>query len=149
MVPPECNQLLPRPRGLWVGPRCPHSPQLVDTMSNTGTEEPSLQPGDGQSCAEPPRRGRGRPRKLPQEPAGPPVPKRPRGRPKGSKDKGPRTPLKKVEPQREKRPRGRPRKWPQQVVQVVAEEQQGPSDQAVEGPSETHPSQVPAAEEVE
>ena len=56
----------PRPWGLWVGPRCPHSSQLVDTMSNTGTEEPSLQPGDGPSCAEPPRRGRGRPRKQPQ-----------------------------------------------------------------------------------
>uniref|UniRef100_A0A3Q4N2D0 High mobility group AT-hook 1a n=1 Tax=Neolamprologus brichardi TaxID=32507 RepID=A0A3Q4N2D0_NEOBR len=30
----------------------------------------------------------------PQEPVGPPTPKRPRGRPKGSKNKGPRTALK-------------------------------------------------------
>lgn len=29
-----------------------------------------------------------------QEPVGPPTPKRPRGRPKGSKNKGPRTALK-------------------------------------------------------
>lgn len=33
----------------------------------------------------------------PQEPVGPPTPKRPRGRPKGSKNKGPRT-APKVEP---------------------------------------------------
>ncbi|MGH0165960.1 UNVERIFIED_CONTAM: hypothetical protein FKN15_068003, partial [Acipenser sinensis] len=46
-----------------------------------------------------------------QEPAGPPTPKRPRGRPRGSKNKGPRATLKKAEPTGEKRPRGRPRKW--------------------------------------
>ncbi|KAI3357527.1 hypothetical protein L3Q82_015941, partial [Scortum barcoo] len=33
------------------------------------------------------KRGRGRPRKQPQEPSGSPTPKRPRGRPKGSKNK--------------------------------------------------------------
>ncbi|KAG9352819.1 hypothetical protein JZ751_017395 [Albula glossodonta] len=33
------------------------------------------------------KRGRGRPRKLPKEPSGSPTPKRPRGRPKGSKNK--------------------------------------------------------------
>uniref|UniRef100_W5NAB2 High mobility group AT-hook 2 n=1 Tax=Lepisosteus oculatus TaxID=7918 RepID=W5NAB2_LEPOC len=52
-----------------------------------------------------------------QEPTGPPAPKRPRGRPRGSKNKGPRATLKKAEPTGEKRPRGRPRKWPQKVVQ--------------------------------
>ncbi|KAG7253238.1 hypothetical protein CRUP_024160 [Coryphaenoides rupestris] len=88
-------------------------------MSNTGTKEPSLGPGDGQSPAEPQRRGRGRPRKPPQDPIGPPVPKRPRGRPKGSKNKGPRVLLK------------------------------GPSEETMAGPSEPPPSQVPAAEEVQ
>uniref|UniRef100_A0A8V5HI52 Uncharacterized protein n=1 Tax=Melopsittacus undulatus TaxID=13146 RepID=A0A8V5HI52_MELUD len=33
------------------------------------------------------KRGRGRPRKKPQEPSEAPTPKRPRGRPKGSKNK--------------------------------------------------------------
>uniref|UniRef100_A0A3Q3WPS1 High mobility group AT-hook 1a n=1 Tax=Mola mola TaxID=94237 RepID=A0A3Q3WPS1_MOLML len=62
-------------------------------MSNSGTKEPSPQPSTAQSPPEPQRRGRGRPRKQQQEPVGPPTPKRPRGRPKGSKNKGPRTTL--------------------------------------------------------
>ncbi|XP_069001320.1 high mobility group protein HMGI-C [Embiotoca jacksoni] len=114
-------------------------------MSNSGTKEPSPQPSTALSPSEPQRRGRGRPRKQQQEPVGPPTPKRPRGRPKGSKDKGPRTALKK-EPIGERRPRGRPRKWPQKVVPEVTEEQQGPSEEAEEGPSS---SQVPAQEEGE
>ncbi|KAM6437958.1 high mobility group protein HMGI-C isoform 1-T2 [Liasis olivaceus] len=64
------------------------------------------------ATAEPPKRGRGRPRKQPQEPAGEPSPKRPRGRPKGSKNKSPsKAAQKKAETTGEKRPRGRPRKW--------------------------------------
>uniref|UniRef100_A0A671WAX0 High mobility group AT-hook 1a n=1 Tax=Sparus aurata TaxID=8175 RepID=A0A671WAX0_SPAAU len=64
-------------------------------MSNSGTKEPSSpQPSTAQSPPEPQRRGRGRPRKQQQEPVGPPTPKRPRGRPKGSKNKGPRPALK-------------------------------------------------------
>ncbi|CAK6952545.1 high mobility group protein HMGI-C isoform X2 [Scomber scombrus] len=120
-------------------------------MSNSGTKEPSPQPSTAQSPPEPQRRGRGRPRKQQQEPVGPPTPKRPRGRPKGSKNKGPKTALKKVEPVGERRPRGRPRKWPQKVVQEVTEEQQGPSEEGEEGPSQIEPSssQVPAQEEGE
>ncbi|KAJ3602482.1 hypothetical protein NHX12_030236 [Muraenolepis orangiensis] len=118
-------------------------------MSNTGTKEPALQPGNGQSPAQPERRGRGRPRKPPQEPIGPPVPKRPRGRPLGSKNKGPRAPLKNVEPAREKRPRGRPRKWILKGWDPFPSMHLGPSEEAMEGPSEPPPSQVPAAEEVE
>ncbi|XP_068172535.1 high mobility group AT-hook 2b isoform X2 [Antennarius striatus] len=120
-------------------------------MSNSGTKEPSTQASTGQSPPEPQRRGRGRPRKQLQEPVGPPIPKRPRGRPKGSKNKGPRTALKKVEPVGERRRRGRPRKWPQKVVQEVKEEKQGPSEVAEEGPSQLEPStsQVPAQEEGE
>uniref|UniRef100_A0A8C6P314 Uncharacterized protein n=1 Tax=Nothobranchius furzeri TaxID=105023 RepID=A0A8C6P314_NOTFU len=63
-------------------------------MSNSGTKEPSPQSSAAQSPEEPQRRGRGRPRKQQQEPVGPPTPKRPRGRPKGSKNKAPRTALK-------------------------------------------------------
>ncbi|XP_036806629.1 high mobility group protein HMGI-C isoform X1 [Oncorhynchus mykiss] len=81
-------------------------------MSNSGTKEPSPQPGVAQSPnSTPPRRGRGRPRKQQEEPTGPPTPKRPRGRPRGSKNKGPRATPKEVEPVGERRPRGRPRKW--------------------------------------
>ncbi|XP_044042340.1 high mobility group protein HMGI-C isoform X2 [Siniperca chuatsi] len=40
-------------------------------------------------AAEPQKRRPGRPRKPQKEPSGEPVPKRPRGRPKGSKNKGP------------------------------------------------------------
>nr|XP_054586299.1 high mobility group AT-hook 2b isoform X1 [Nothobranchius furzeri] len=112
-------------------------------MSNSGTKEPSPQSSAAQSPEEPQRRGRGRPRKQQQEPVGPPTPKRPRGRPKGSKNKAPRTALKKVEPVGGRRPRGRPRKWPRKVV---PEEQQGPSEEAEEGPSS---SQVPEEEEGE
>uniref|UniRef100_A0A8C3GAS6 Uncharacterized protein n=1 Tax=Cyclopterus lumpus TaxID=8103 RepID=A0A8C3GAS6_CYCLU len=56
-------------------------------MSNSGTKEPSPELSTSQSPPEPQRRGRGRPRKQLQEPVGPPTPKRPRGRPKGSKNK--------------------------------------------------------------
>ncbi|XP_065258478.1 high mobility group protein HMGI-C [Emys orbicularis] len=60
----------------------------------------------------PQKRGRGRPRKQPQEPTGEPSPKRPRGRPRGSKNKSPsKAAQKKAEATGEKRPRGRPRKW--------------------------------------
>ncbi|KAM4582481.1 high mobility group AT-hook 2b [Fundulus heteroclitus] len=115
-------------------------------MSDSGTKEPSPQSSTAQLPEEPQRRGRGRPRKQQQEPVGPPTPKRPRGRPKGSKSKGPRTTLKKVEPVGQRRPRGRPRKWPRKVGPEVTEEQQGPSEEAEEGPSS---SQVPAQEESE
>ncbi|XP_028301656.1 high mobility group protein HMGI-C [Gouania willdenowi] len=116
-------------------------------MSDTGTKEPSPQPS-AESATVPERRGRGRPRKQQQEPVEPLAPKRPRGRPKGSKNKGPKTPTKKVESTGEKRPRGRPRKWPQTVVQEKTEDQQGPSS---EDPEQLHPSssQVQELEEGE
>uniref|UniRef100_A0A3B3RI31 High mobility group AT-hook 1a n=1 Tax=Paramormyrops kingsleyae TaxID=1676925 RepID=A0A3B3RI31_9TELE len=55
------------------------------------------------------KRGRGRPRKLPQETISSPVPKRPRGRPKGSKNK---TVAKSAKPVKAPsgKGRGRPRK---------------------------------------
>uniref|UniRef100_A0A672YV59 High mobility group protein HMG-I/HMG-Y n=1 Tax=Sphaeramia orbicularis TaxID=375764 RepID=A0A672YV59_9TELE len=49
-------------------------------MSDKGTVSPKEKEGTE-------KRGRGRPRKQPQEPSGSPTPKRPRGRPKGSKNK--------------------------------------------------------------
>ncbi|KAM9813693.1 uncharacterized protein ACB057_003500 [Neosynchiropus ocellatus] len=117
-------------------------------MSDSGPSEPPVQPGSGLPPAEPQRRGRGRPRKLPQEPVGPPTPKRPRGRPKGSKNKCPKTALK-VESREERRPRGRPRKWPQKVVQVETKTQPVASEEEAEGRSqfESSSSQVPPQEE--
>uniref|UniRef100_A0A8C2TYT3 High mobility group AT-hook 2 n=1 Tax=Coturnix japonica TaxID=93934 RepID=A0A8C2TYT3_COTJA len=83
-----------------------------------GHGQPSTAAPEQPAAAEPQKRGRGRPRKQPQEPTGEPSPKRPRGRPKGSKNKSPsKAAQKKAEATGEKRPRGRPRKWPQQVVQ--------------------------------
>ncbi|XP_041081418.1 high mobility group protein HMGI-C-like [Polyodon spathula] len=96
-------------------------------MSNSGAREGLARQGTAAPPAEPERRGRGRPRKQPQEPAGPPTPKRPRGRPRGSKNKGPRATPKKAEPTGEKRPRGRPRKWPQKVVEEEAPQVSDPA----------------------
>ncbi|XP_056224245.1 high mobility group protein HMGI-C [Seriola aureovittata] len=72
---------------------------------SSGSQEPT-------GAAEPQKRRPGRPRKPQKEPSGEPVPKRPRGRPKGSKNKGPsKAAQKKAEATGVKRPRGRPRKW--------------------------------------
>ncbi|XP_078241614.1 uncharacterized protein LOC144586749 isoform X3 [Pogona vitticeps] len=57
-----------------------------------------------------PKRKRGRPRKQPQDPAGPLPPKKPRGRPKGSKKLNTGS-GQMVHTMAEKKPRGRPRKW--------------------------------------
>ncbi|KAM9635158.1 high mobility group protein HMGI-C isoform 2-T2 [Morphnus guianensis] len=54
-----------------------------------GPGQPSTAAQEQPATAEPQKRGRGRPRKQPQEPTGEPSPKRPRGRPKGSKNKSP------------------------------------------------------------
>ncbi|KAL1272345.1 hypothetical protein QQF64_028207 [Cirrhinus molitorella] len=85
-----------------------------------------------------PKRGRGRPRKQPQETVETSAPKRPRGRPRGSKNKGQRVTTK-VEPPRERRPRGRPRKWPQKTIQ---QEEQQP-DSAVQGAESTEEPPIP------
>ncbi|XP_068573235.1 high mobility group protein HMGI-C isoform X1 [Cebidichthys violaceus] len=50
---------------------------------SSGSQEPTT------GATEPQKRRPGRPRKPQKEPSGEPVPKRPRGRPKGSKNKGP------------------------------------------------------------
>ncbi|GLD66091.1 high mobility group protein HMGI-C, partial [Lates japonicus] len=89
------------------------------TMSGRGDEAgKSSSSQESAGAAEPQKRRPGRPRKPQKELSGEPVPKRPRGRPKGSKNKGPsKAAQKKTEAAGVKRPRGRPRKWPQQVVQ--------------------------------
>ncbi|XP_052456241.1 high mobility group protein HMGI-C [Carassius gibelio] len=86
-----------------------------------------------------PKRGRGRPRKQPQEPVETSAPRRPRGRPRGSKNKGQRVTAK-VEPPRERRPRGRPRKWPQKAVHQE-EQQPHPAVQGAKSTEELFPSQ--------
>uniref|UniRef100_A0A671K765 High mobility group protein HMG-I/HMG-Y-like n=1 Tax=Sinocyclocheilus anshuiensis TaxID=1608454 RepID=A0A671K765_9TELE len=53
-------------------------------MSDSEKQTVSLKDKDGVE-----KRGRGRPRKHPKELSGLPAAKRPRGRPKGSKNKGP------------------------------------------------------------
>ncbi|XP_024913173.1 high mobility group protein HMGI-C isoform X1 [Cynoglossus semilaevis] len=76
-----------------------------DGGQSSGSQEPA-------GASEPQKRRPGRPRKPQKEPSGEPVPKRPRGRPKGSKNKGPsKAAQKKTEATGVKRPRGRPRKW--------------------------------------
>ncbi|XP_059415315.1 high mobility group protein HMGI-C-like [Carassius carassius] len=86
-----------------------------------------------------PKRGRGRPRKQPQEPVETSAPRRPRGRPRGSKNKGQRVTAK-VERPRERRPRGRPRKWPQKAVHQE-EQQPHPVVQEAKSTEELFPSQ--------
>ncbi|XP_061688485.1 high mobility group AT-hook 2b isoform X2 [Syngnathoides biaculeatus] len=108
-------------------------------MSSSGPKEPSP---PGPASPEPEqRRGRGRPRKhrpvSGEEPVGPPTPKRPRGRPKGSRNKGPKTPLKRVEAAGERRRRGRPRKWLQKLVEEGSEEQKVQSEEG--GPERSSP----------
>ncbi|XP_032276961.1 high mobility group protein HMGI-C [Phoca vitulina] len=77
-----------------------------------GAGQPSTSAQGQPAAPAPQKRGRGRPRKQQQEPTGEPSPKRPRGRPKGSKNKSPsKAAQKKAEATGEKRPRGRPRKW--------------------------------------
>nr|XP_044611707.1 high mobility group protein HMGI-C isoform X1 [Equus asinus]XP_044611708.1 high mobility group protein HMGI-C isoform X1 [Equus asinus]XP_044611711.1 high mobility group protein HMGI-C isoform X1 [Equus asinus] len=81
-----------------------------------GAGQPSTSAQGQPAAPAPQKRGRGRPRKQQQEPTGEPSPKRPRGRPKGSKNKSPsKAAQKKAEATGEKRPRGRPRKWSSSV----------------------------------
>ncbi|XP_061640266.1 high mobility group AT-hook 2b [Phyllopteryx taeniolatus] len=114
----------------------------LQNMSSSGPKEPSPpRPRSPQLAAQPQqRRGRGRPRKQQLEPVGPPTPKRPRGRPKGSKNKGPKTALKLAEPAGERRPRGRPRKWLRRVVEQGREEQKVASGEEEPAPSRSEPS---------
>ncbi|XP_029417397.1 high mobility group protein HMGI-C isoform X2 [Nannospalax galili] len=77
-----------------------------------GAGQPSTSAQGQPAVPAPQKRGRGRPRKQQQETTCEPSPKRPRGRPKGSKNKSPsKAAQKKAEATGEKRPRGRPRKW--------------------------------------
>ncbi|XP_060701235.1 high mobility group protein HMG-I/HMG-Y-like isoform X1 [Hemiscyllium ocellatum] len=109
-------------------------------MSDTGAK-PSQPLAVKQDKDVTPKRGRGRPRKQPQEPTGAPTPKRPRGRPKGSKNKvtskagrksggaggtKPRGRPKKLkgETSGTKKPRGRPRK--REKVEQEEEEHASP-----------------------
>ncbi|XP_034960865.2 high mobility group protein HMGI-C-like [Zootoca vivipara] len=95
-------------------------------MSNIGK-----QAGPGSTVpTELPKRKRGRPRKQPQEPVGPLPPKKPRGRPKGSKKLSTGS-GQMVCTSVEKRPRGRPRKW----LVVQEEEFQKASIQGRSNPS--------------
>ncbi|XP_078054070.1 high mobility group AT-hook 1a isoform X1 [Mustelus asterias] len=78
-------------------------------MSDTGAK-PSQPLAAKQEKDVTPKRGRGRPRKQPQEPTGAPTPKRPRGRPKGSKNKVSAKSGRKSGAAGGTKPRGRPKK---------------------------------------
>ncbi|XP_061219007.1 high mobility group protein HMG-I/HMG-Y isoform X2 [Neopsephotus bourkii] len=74
------------------------------------------------------KRGRGRPRKKPQEPSEAPTPKRPRGRPKGSKNKASAKGRKAaVTPGR--KPRGRPKKSQQDEEEVNISQESSEEEQ--------------------
>ncbi|XP_052019332.1 high mobility group protein HMG-I/HMG-Y isoform X1 [Apodemus sylvaticus] len=85
------------------------------------------------------KRGRGRPRKQPpvspgtalvgnqKEPSEVPTPKRPRGRPKGSKNKGAAAKTRKATTAPGRKPRGRPKKLKEEeegISQESSEEEQ-------------------------
>ncbi|XP_019402266.1 PREDICTED: high mobility group protein HMG-I/HMG-Y isoform X3 [Crocodylus porosus] len=74
------------------------------------------------------KRGRGRPRKKPQEPSEAPTPKRPRGRPKGSKNKATAKSRKAaVTPGR--KPRGRPKKTQKDEEEVNISQESSDEEQ--------------------
>ncbi|XP_028855192.1 high mobility group protein HMGI-C [Denticeps clupeoides] len=106
----------------------------------TGTSSQGGEEATPPSEVQPLRRGRGRPRKPPQEATGPPAPRRPRGRPRGSKSKS--SVAKKAEAG-QKRPRGRPRKWPHKLAEDKEEASQ---EEGGEGPSEAPHIQDPPAQ---
>ncbi|XP_061477961.1 high mobility group protein HMGI-C-like [Rhineura floridana] len=95
-------------------------------MSNIGKP---MRPGST-VVSEIPKRKKGRPRKQPQELVGPLPPKKPRGRPKGSKKLSAGS-GRMVQTSVEKRPRGRPRKW----LAVQEEELQNAGIQGRSNPS--------------
>ncbi|KFO23135.1 High mobility group protein HMG-I/HMG-Y [Fukomys damarensis] len=71
------------------------------------------------------KRGRGRPRKQPpvspKEPSEVPTPKRPRGRPKGSKNKG-AAKIRKTTTAPGRKPRGRPKKLEKEEEEGISQE---------------------------
>ncbi|XP_064894626.1 high mobility group protein HMG-I/HMG-Y isoform X4 [Columba livia] len=89
------------------------------TMSESGAKSSQALASKGEKDASQ-KRGRGRPRKKPQEPSEAPTPKRPRGRPKGSKNKAtPKVRKATVTPGR--KPRGRPKKSQDEEVNISQE----------------------------
>ncbi|XP_058288437.1 high mobility group protein HMG-I/HMG-Y isoform X4 [Hylobates moloch] len=78
--------------------------KMSESSSKSSQPLASKQEKDGTE-----KRGRGRPRKQPPEPSEVPTPKRPRGRPKGSKNKG-AAKTRKTTTTPGRKPRGRPKK---------------------------------------
>ncbi|KAI4803162.1 hypothetical protein KUCAC02_006718, partial [Chaenocephalus aceratus] len=89
-VPPRCVVADFESQPLGVSGSANGGAAAPGTMSGHGDEaEESSGSQEPTGAAEPQKRRPGRPRKPQKEPSGEPVPKRPRGRPKGSKNKGP------------------------------------------------------------
>ncbi|KAM6232659.1 LOW QUALITY PROTEIN: high mobility group protein HMG-I/HMG-Y [Spheniscus humboldti] len=95
-------------------------------MSESSAIQPALASKGEKDVSE--KRGRGRPRKKPQEPSEAPTPKRPRGRPKGSKNKAtPKGRKAAVTPGR--KPRGRPKKSQQDEEEVNISQESSEEEQ--------------------
>ncbi|XP_046724379.1 high mobility group AT-hook 1b isoform X1 [Silurus meridionalis] len=98
-------------------------------MSDSEKQTLSVKEKDGVE-----KRGRGRPRKHPKESIGSPVPKRPRGRPKGSKNKGPSKKvsaqfISKVGSSSDKKLKGKPKKEEKEASQESSEEEEEDEDE--------------------
>ncbi|KAM5263475.1 high mobility group protein HMG-I/HMG-Y isoform 4-T4 [Ctenodactylus gundi] len=100
---------------------------MSESSSKSSQPLASKQEKDG-----PEKRGRGRPRKQPaltpgtalvgsQEPSEVPTPKRPRGRPKGSKNKG-AAKTRKTTTAPGRKPRGRPKKLEKEEEEGISQE---------------------------
>ncbi|XP_074092628.1 high mobility group protein HMG-I/HMG-Y isoform X2 [Macrotis lagotis] len=89
---------------------------MSESSSKSSQPLASKQEKDGSE-----KRGRGRPRKQPPEPSEAPTPKRPRGRPKGSKNKG-AAKGRKATTAPGRKPRGRPKKLEKEEEEGISQE---------------------------
>uniref|UniRef100_A0A8C4UVE5 High mobility group protein HMG-I/HMG-Y n=2 Tax=Falco TaxID=8952 RepID=A0A8C4UVE5_FALTI len=107
---------------------CSHSTAAGRTMSESSAKSSQPLASKGEKDVSE-KRGRGRPRKKPQqEPSEAPIPKRPRGRPKGSKNKAtPKGRKAAVTPGR--KPRGRPKKSQQDEEEVNISQESSEDEQ--------------------
>ncbi|XP_062043434.1 high mobility group protein HMG-I/HMG-Y isoform X5 [Lepus europaeus] len=94
----------------------PQRGKMSESSSKASQPLASKQEKDGTE-----KRGRGRPRKQPPEPSEVPTPKRPRGRPKGSKNKG-AAKTRKTTTAPGRKPRGRPKKLEKEEEEGISQE---------------------------
>ncbi|XP_023576588.1 high mobility group protein HMG-I/HMG-Y [Octodon degus] len=109
-----------RPEASQQRSTCPERRKMSESSSKSSQPLASKQEKDGTE-----KRGRGRPRKQPpvspKEPSEVPTPKRPRGRPKGSKNKG-AAKIRKTTTAPGRKPRGRPKKLEKEEEEGISQE---------------------------